>query len=239
MARRKDPGVYLISNKVTNKYYVGSTTRNLNSRWSDHKSQLRTKIHPNIHLQRSWDKHGEFSFEFTVLYRGEDVLENEQGYMDLFFPQYNIQPLARNSAGLKRSPETRVKIGLSKIGNQYCLGRVWTDESKTQISETLKEGYKSGKIVHPFLGSTHTAEARVKISASKKGKPGNRKGDVTYRGFIQLDKDTKLPISRFETAQAAVKAIGRFELPASSKIIRACKKGWVAYGYKWKFDTSK
>lgn len=58
--------VYGIRNKVTDKWYVGSTTRRY-YRWQDHLRMLKQNRHHAPKLQMSFNKHGEHAFEFIVL----------------------------------------------------------------------------------------------------------------------------------------------------------------------------
>ena len=59
-------GIYMIRNKVNNKIYIGQSV-DIRARWGVHVWKLRNNIHFNTHLQNSWNKYGEDSFEFTVL----------------------------------------------------------------------------------------------------------------------------------------------------------------------------
>jgi group I intron endonuclease len=59
-------GIYCIRNVVNKKVYVGSSV-NIDSRWSNHRTLLKTGKHRNQYLQRAWDKYGEQNFEFKVL----------------------------------------------------------------------------------------------------------------------------------------------------------------------------
>ena len=56
-------GIYKITNKVNGKFYIGSSN-NIKRRWKYHKSNLRSGTHDNIHMQRSYDKHGEENFSY-------------------------------------------------------------------------------------------------------------------------------------------------------------------------------
>lgn len=230
------PGVYEIFNTVSKKRYVGSTTIGVIKRWNDHKSQLRTNKHPNIHLQRSWNKHGSEAFQFRILEVCINVLEREQFYIDTLKPEYNIQPLAVNSKGVKRSKETCLKIGITKLGNTNKLGMTVTKEVRDTISKKLKAKYQSGELIHPMLGKTHKKASLKKLSKAKIGN-SIRKNNPTYRGFIQIDKETKLELRRFETAREAADYVQQYSKPSSSKIIRACRENRLAYGYFWKFEN--
>jgi len=65
-------GLYTIKNKVNQKIYVGSSN-NINKRWVMHKIALRKGCHANHHLQSSWSKYGEESFEFSILIECSEV----------------------------------------------------------------------------------------------------------------------------------------------------------------------
>jgi len=156
-------GVYVITNTVNDKIYIGSTT-NLRLRWQQHSSDLRLKRHRNSHLQRAYNKYGADAFRFDVL---EYVMPlfvhtREQYWLNKLKPfgerGYNI---ARNTEasgfGLKRSAETRAKISASKIGNQNRTGMHHTAEAK-----------EKNRLAH--IGNIVLPETREKIRAGNIGK---------------------------------------------------------------------
>lgn len=59
-------GIYEIRNLVTGQRYVGSSNA-IQKRFVTHRSLLRRRKHPNIYLQRAWDKYGYDRFVFRVL----------------------------------------------------------------------------------------------------------------------------------------------------------------------------
>lgn len=59
-------GIYYIKNITNNKIYVGQS-KNIESRRREHKRDLKSGKHANWHLQKSFEKYSEFSFEFGVL----------------------------------------------------------------------------------------------------------------------------------------------------------------------------
>ena len=87
-------GIYQIKCKGNNQIYIGST-RNIQERWRQHIAHLRSNKHHSIYLQRSFNKYGEDSFEFTVLLRmfdyNEELLRlNEWYYIEQYKPKFNI-----------------------------------------------------------------------------------------------------------------------------------------------------
>lgn len=141
-------GIYKITNKVNGKFYIGSSN-NIKRRWMHHKSNLRNGTHVNIHLQRSYDKHGESSFVYELIKPIDPVpsliLEEEQKILDSYQGEkwsnlYNIAPHA--CSGMK--------------------GRAHTREVKDLLSEKLS-GEK-----HPHYGKPVSEEWRRNISKKKK-----------------------------------------------------------------------
>lgn len=107
-------GIYKIKCKINNKIYIGSTI-NLVRRKCNHFTKLDNKIHHNIHLQRSYEKHGKNNFEFIILEEcSKDMLIlKEQYYIDTYKPEYNILKIAGSSLGRKLSKEHKNKIKIS------------------------------------------------------------------------------------------------------------------------------
>jgi len=113
----KKCGLYEIRNRLDGNFYVGSSIH-LRRRLDDHKYLLRHNQHPNIRLQRAWNRDGEKFFRFNVLaiLEEKDQLSTEQRLIDI-----SLGPNCYNFAvdavapmkGRKASAETRAK--LSKI----------------------------------------------------------------------------------------------------------------------------
>lgn len=59
------PGIYLITNAITGKLYVGQAI-NIRRRWESHRHYLAAGAHRNGHLQRSWNKRGPEAFVFSI-----------------------------------------------------------------------------------------------------------------------------------------------------------------------------
>lgn len=115
-------GIYCIENTLNNKKYIGSSV-NIYNRILKHRSLLRNLKHENIILQNSWVKNKEESFICYVLEEcnEEDLLHREQYWINKLNSYYNItKNVIRNNL---------------------------SEESKIKISNTLKNGYKEGRIV--------------------------------------------------------------------------------------------
>ena len=118
-------GVYIITNKINGKFYVGSG-RSIFSRWFNHTCYLTKSTHVNYKLQRAVNKYGleNFKFEVLELHPPQGLNEREQYYLDTlckaqeyikgtdsFFNQqtYNIKPLVEGTTGLPQQIEKIVK----------------------------------------------------------------------------------------------------------------------------------
>lgn len=74
---KKMCGIYCIENIVNHRKYIGMS-RNIDQRWYDHKSRLKSGIHNNQYLQRAWDKYGELSFHFYIIELCDESILSER-----------------------------------------------------------------------------------------------------------------------------------------------------------------
>jgi group I intron endonuclease len=119
VATPKMSGIYEIVNLVNGKRYVGSAV-NLSLRWRQHLRGLRAKQHANRHLQSSFDKHGEASFEFRVIEMCDTgaLIDQEQAAIDRLNPAFNICQTAGSTRGRVHTGETKAKIGARLRGSK-------------------------------------------------------------------------------------------------------------------------
>lgn len=125
----KQMGIYRITNKVSGKIYIGSSTDIL-QRIKKHFKELRTGNHRNRHLQSSFNLYGETAFEFdTVEYIDDDsdLISREQYWIDSISLDklYNMNSIADKPPSWKgktHSAQTREKLSLAKIGKPQSPG---------------------------------------------------------------------------------------------------------------------
>lgn len=150
-----EAGVYLISNNVNGKCYVGSSIH-LTQRRKEHFSKLMHNKHGNAHLQNAYNKYGREAFEFEILETlsiddniKENLLKREQFWIDNLKPEYNILLVAGSSLGYHHSDGTKQKISKSTTGvkkseehakhiREGQKGRVFTEDHKKKLSEAAK-----------------------------------------------------------------------------------------------------
>lgn len=174
----KKRGVYQIKNLVTNKIYIGSTITSFIYRWRQHQSKLKMGKHENAHLQSSYIKYGDSSFEYTILYVGtslEDIRIKEQEFinaLDSCNPNkgYNLDNIVDRH---NRSEETKRKISASRKGKcagssngfygkthseevrnrirQAHLGKKASDITKSKMAEKRKIMVKVNNVIYPSI----------------------------------------------------------------------------------------
>lgn len=211
-------GVYVIFCIGSGRIYVGSAN-NFAGRWRGHRNQLRKGAHENNLLQGAWNKYGEASFKFFIVDRcpKEDCVQLEQKYIDAwkpFYPiGYNICEIAGSMLGFSMTTEVRKKIG-DKSRNRSKetraklraakLGTKATEESKSKISEKLKQVYKSGerkptvftadvreKMADAKRGKKHTVEHNEKMSKLRKGKPKSPEHKAKIAAALRSEESRK------------------------------------------------
>lgn len=159
-------GIYIIKNKDTGKIYIGSSMK-LSRRFYQHRRDLKSNNHHSIKLQRSWNKHGEDSFEFSVVLYTDpcDLLLFEQSFLDHYRCYeneigYNICSEAGSNAGYKYTKEQKLKHKENKRksahkyrwkGSQLCLAEIAEKENiceKSLCRRVLEEGWGLYKAVN-------------------------------------------------------------------------------------------
>jgi group I intron endonuclease len=230
-------GIYLITNKVNGKVYIGSS-RHVEGRWSSHRCELRRREHLNPHLQNAWDAYGEDAFVFSIVEEcnSDRLTEREQFYMDKFNcldreKGYNIRPKADNST---LSEETKRKIGDANRGKpSWIRGKHHSDATRQKISASNSSSgnHMAGKTgeLHPFFGKKHTEKAKTLMSEAKLGKLNN----ASSKPVMQLTRTGTL-VAVFPSASEAERRTG-----TDAKLIAACAKGKrkTTNGFRWEYEA--
>lgn len=161
---RKFSAVYRIRCVVVGKCYIGGTS-NLRGRWIQHKADLRSGSHRNLHLQRAWNKYGESAFVFEILERANrnNVFEKEQKWIDKEKPKFNGTPNAIKPPlyGRKMSKKSRTRISETLKGNVNRRGKKAAEETKEKMRRSQKKRYEK---------ESRSRETRDKLAEAARGK---------------------------------------------------------------------
>lgn len=202
------PGVYRITNTVTDRVYIGSAV-DVDHRMHQHKSDLRGGKHVNAYLQRSWDKHGEavFVFEPLVECSIERRKEREQRFIDAYvehgLSMYNQTASAesRESFGYRHSQEAKDRIRevqkLSWVSGERKMSQACRDAAKTVNTGRKHSGEAKERMSLSHLGHAVSEQTREKmrLSAVRRGisEATRQKMNTTLRSVRCL-----IPLSQSE-----------------------------------------
>lgn len=82
--------IYLISNDVNSKLYVGQTIQNLNKRFNGHCCYSKSDRSANMYIKRAIHKYGRDKFHITLLEECPiDLLNEREKYWISFYDSYN------------------------------------------------------------------------------------------------------------------------------------------------------
>lgn len=228
MLPNRDFFVYVITNLITGKWYVGKTGVSVRDRWTNHKSGARNGM--DTYLCRSIRKYGEENFSVQSV--AEVSTEEEANNLERIWiiplsshdPQFGYN-LTLGGDGVRANEETKAKISSSSKGKiisdstraKMSAARKGKKLSPQQIKDIgdrfrgkpltkehrqkLSEA-KQGKYIgekHPMFGKKHAPESKEKMSQSKKGKEAWNKGRTwTTSERVSLSKGQKKRFSNPE-----------------------------------------
>lgn len=230
-------GIYLIKCDVENKVYIGQS-KNIRKRCVEHLSRLRLKKHPNSYLQEAFNKCGENSFKFEVLYELKDEIfdrdklyELEIKYISLYDSTNRDKGYNIESGGISSSrfaKETCKKISESHKGKKM------SNEVKEKLSKIRK-----GKPSH-WKGKKQTKEHSEKRISQQYGKVWVNNGEISK--FVTKEESKNLLEKGFKMGRNSFKwHTGKYEYNGKyytlTEISKMCgversslfvrlKKGW-------------
>lgn len=172
--------VYMHTNKINGKKYIGQTCQDFNKRCGHNGCNYkRCLVFYNAIQKYGWD-----NFEHKILFDGltsDEANEKETELIRFYktqnrdfgynvkkggnhgeFPEEIKEKIRQKKIGQKLSEETKDKLRKSSTG------RFHTQKEKDKISKALKEKYS--KEEYHWSGKKHKEETKQKISASNKGK---------------------------------------------------------------------
>ena len=173
--------IYMVTNLVNSKVYVGKTTKTIANRKRSHLTDAKKKSYKSI-FHKAIIKHGIENFEWGVVDRcmfEESLNELEKYYIKKFKSKmpygYNMTDGGEGACGTCPSDETRGKMSEANSGKSHWNygGTVSEETRKKQIESHT--GYRASnetkeKMKAAALGHIVTEETKNKISNSRIGK---------------------------------------------------------------------
>jgi len=160
-------GVYIIRNKITKEYYIGSS-RNLKVRFARHKKELRANTHHNVKLQKLYNAYKMQDFEFKVVKYFKTITEARE-LENKLIKKYkdsqkclNLGLQAVGGDNLTKNPNKK------EIVNKIRKGLLEKTSSMTKEERKLKWGRAGSE--NGMFGKHHSQKTKELISKANLGK---------------------------------------------------------------------
>jgi group I intron endonuclease len=178
--------VYVITNTINNKRYIGQTVQKLEARWKRHTYPSR-----NMAISRAIKKHGSEHFNIRVLARCvsiEEMNHREAYYIKLFntlCPNgYNLDSGGKNKITHQSTKDKLSKIHKGRIGKPLSTktkerlalintGKKHSEETKAKMGKS-----RSGNKNPNYGGRSITQYQRCALRARNIGRPSPRRRPV-------------------------------------------------------------
>jgi group I intron endonuclease len=244
-------GIYIITNIINGKVYVGQST-DIRQRWWHHKYELNKQIHSNRHLQGAWNQYGKENFEFSILELCEENdLDNREIY---WISEYNSKNpefgynLSDGGGGTRgtilteeqkeymskvKNPEKVVQIDFN--GNVVCIWR-----SATHVQRTYNN-IRARSILQCCRHITHQANGYIWFYKDELDKIENF--DVEQY-MLKYSRFFNIPILQYDLYGRLIKEWDYLDLKNSykkfSSITRCCRHERNSYdGFIWRYKFEK
>lgn len=218
--------IYIITNKVNSKSYIGQTRRKTpNHRWNQHKHD------PRGMLKHAFKKYGIDNFDFKVICEIPNEELNEREKKEIL-EKNTISPNGYNlqDGGMCNDvhPLTREKLR-SLWGPTHSL---WNQ--KHTVETKLKISIATQGENNPMYGKKHTEEVRMKMSKNNhmNGKIGGLAPIAKKVDAYSLEGEF---LQTFDSMKEAAESIGR-----CASGINNCIKGRskTCGGFLWKYKAN-
>ena len=136
--------IYVITNKINNKRYIGITTRNLEQRWYEHKRKS-VLMKNEFKLYPAMNKYGIENFIIEGIDTADSL--NELNEKEIFYIKkydtinsgYKILPGGINSKHTEES-KNKIRQARLKLGSPFNVGKIlYTDNSGSCYKYKIKK----------------------------------------------------------------------------------------------------
>jgi len=214
--------VYIATNKLNGKRYIGITRQELKKRQTHHfyvASRLGTDSKLEcVHFHRAIKLHGRDAFEWTIVATCstfKEAAKEEIRLISLLKPEYNISGGGDGVAGVGYRPSkaTLKKMSVAKIGRPGP----WTGKKRSPESIAKRTATRALNPVRPWLGKKRDPATIEKIA-------------LTKRKWVVCVDDGK----RYHGLRAAAEAYG---IPDYRDIASVCNgRNKTIYGHRFRYD---
>lgn len=179
--------VYMHSNKINNKKYIGITSRPPEIRWGNNGSQYTRQKNPCFY--NAIQKYGWDNFEHIILFEHLTEQEAKEKEKELIAKYhtcvyddikmgYNMTFGGEGLLGHIMSEETKKKMSEAHSGEKnHMFGKTLSEEVRQHMSE-IRKGKRTGE-ENPFYGQQHSEKTKKQLSDIAKTKTG--KQNPNYR----------------------------------------------------------
>ena len=186
--------VYLVTNKINGRQYVGQTSKTLDARWADH---INVRNRPSCsYLHNAILKYGSEQFEIETLIvvdtkaqmdvyekvfikalntkapNGYNLTEGGDGVVGYVFTEEQRRKVSEGQIGRKMSAKAKQKLLERNQGNKFSQGVRMPEEHRLKLIKINKGSKRSPEILarmsESHKGLRHTEETRRKMSLSAK-----------------------------------------------------------------------
>ena len=201
--------IYLITNKLNNKQYVGKTEYTIIDRWKEHKKNYKS-LRDNMPIHKAMFKYGEGYFEICQLEECDNSLLNEREkywikYYNTYYNGYNA------TLGGDGAPKYE----------------------KTKIEEMWQSGKTISEIEELTGADRHTVARILKLSGIN---TADFKRRSNGRVVLQYSLDGKL-VARYESITLAAEAMGKNNISNIKSCCE--RSHTSAYNYLWKYEDDQ
>lgn len=223
--------IYYIHSAATKRVYVGSTTRGIKQRFSEHLHYLRHGKHHSKHLQRVYSKYGEADLTIELVCNcavNEDILTIEQQHIDRHAGNVmNTAPVSDSIYAAHAANRGRVMPEAERLKRSESAKRsivegrakrgAWSDERKKAHSIRL-----TGRKMPPVADSTRAnISSALRLRHALSGTAAKPKTPNQRTAFIEQEVNTWL-IMRAEGK--SYREIERITKRCRNVIARECKR---------------
>lgn len=178
-------GIYLWTNTISNKKYIGSSTnlvRRLRSYFSRAHLKLELKTNNSL-IYKALLKYDYVNFKLDIIEfcDSEFIIEREQYYLDNLELEYNILKVARSLLGFRHNDLTKKRMSASRFGKSHSEETKLKLYANSQAFAVKVENIKNKSVIN--FPSIRRASIYTKVNHTYITRCLTNKGFYKGRGY--------------------------------------------------------